>query len=551
MNNQAPRVPLNPTNASLRRTLTERVHGILATKNLTLYGLAVLSRLRHPRASSYHLPHNFYFQLASGKWTPTLHQLAVLAELSTYRLADWLQVFGFRLDDIARVQAALPRPRTALLDGTVYDPQRAIPWFRDRLRHDAIPPIVPLGQILERTENLPISLLPFSVESGRLHYAKIGRQDDFAFPDLAPGSIVRANSQLAARYLRQAKRGDARHVFLVEHPRGVCCCRLHFGTGNRITLMPTQLPFANVELELGTQARILGVVDFEIRPLLHARNSASSICSLPEIAPDLARLWTPSHLKKTVPAALPSHVLHNARLRSGLSLRTASAISRDIAEALGDEGYFTSQGSLSDYEARDNPPRHIHKLFSLCILYALPFPELLESYGIDLAKGAKPIPREWLAEADGPEASDPEAPSSLPGFLSDQLKWLGEVPSFLYGSFASLAGLPDPSLLDIYWTGGLAKPMHPALAGAVLAIVNRRKTTPPAFLRKSVWDQPLYVLLRRDGSYLLANCTLENDMLVIHPHADGFIPHERLRNRVDAEVLGQIMTVVRSLIPST
>jgi hypothetical protein len=75
---------------------------MLATKNLTIYRIAALSRLRHPHESSYHLPHNFYFQLESAKWSPTIQQLAALAEISNYRLADWLELFGFHWDQIAR-----------------------------------------------------------------------------------------------------------------------------------------------------------------------------------------------------------------------------------------------------------------------------------------------------------------------------------------------------------------------------------------------------------------------------------------------------------------
>jgi transcriptional regulator with XRE-family HTH domain len=534
------------TGASHGRSLVERVRGILATKNLTLYGLAALSRQRHPREPSYHLPHNFYFQLGSAEWTPTLHQLGALAELSNYRLADWFGVFGFHLDDIARTQAILPRSRTALLDGRKHDIDKRIPWFRDRVRYDAIPPVAPLSQILDQAGKLPVSPFPFPVESCHFLYAKIGRQDAFAFPDLAPGSIIRASPQLAARYFNQARRSDSKHIFLVEHRGGVCCCRLHFGTADRITLLSTQLPFANVELELDSEARILGLVDFELRPLLHPRKRGNPICTLPEVPPELARHWTPGIFDKSTRAESPARLLRSARKRACLSLRTASAMSREIARALGDERYFTSQGSLSDYEANDQPPRHIHKLFSLCILYAIPFSELLKSYAIDVTIGANRIPAEWMLKHEGPESTSPAA-MPIRGFLDESLKRIREMPFFVFRSLASLSALPDLSLHDIFWVGGQTKPMHPVLTGALLAVINHRKMTPPAFLRKSLWEQPLYLVLRRDGSFLLASCTLEDNTIVVHPHADGFVPHERLRNRVDAEVLGQVVAVVRSL----
>jgi transcriptional regulator with XRE-family HTH domain len=539
------RTSSSSTGASHGRSLVERVRGILATKSLTLYRLAALSRLGHPRVSSYHLPRNFYFQLQAAGWTPTIHQLAALTEFSNYRLTDWLEIFGFHRDQIAQAQATVPRPRTALLDGQVHDIGTPLPWFRDRVRYDSIPPVAPLSQILDQAGKLPVLSLPFPAESSRFLYVKIGRQDAFAFPDLAPGSIVRANPQLAGRYLRQASQSDSKHIFLVEHRDGVCCCRLHFGATNRIILLPTQLPFANVEVELGSQARILGLVDLEWRPLLHTRKQGNPICALPDVAPELARHWTPGTLEKNTPAT-PAHLLRNARMRAGLSLRTASAMSREIASTLGDERYFSSQGSLSDYEANDRPPRHIHKLFSLCILYAIPFSELLDSYAIDATIGSNRIPAEWMLEQEGPESTKSSiAPAR--GFLAENLKRIRELPFFVYRSLPSLSGLPDLSLHDVFWVGGQTKPMHPVLSGALFTMVNRRKTTPPAFLRKSLWEQPLYLVLRRDGSYLLASCTLEDNTIVAHPHADGFVPHERLRNRVDAEVLGQIVAVVRSL----
>lgn len=529
-----------------RRTLVEQVRGILATKDLTLYRAAALVRLRYPQQSAYQLPHNFYFQLQSAGLTPTLHQLSALAELSDLRLEDWLRIFGFRLDDIACVQAALPRPRTALLDGTVQHTQTTIPWFRDRPAGAPAPPVAPLSQLLAPSGAVRLSSLPFSGTTSRFRYAKIGQQDALAFPDLAPGSIVRADAREVSHYLRPTSLRDSDRIFLVEHHRGVCCSRLHFGAGNRVTLLPTELPFANVEFELGSEARILGLLDLEIRPLTHAKKSARPICSQPEVAPDLARLWTPGLLAGT--GARPAHVLRDARLRAALSLRAASKMSRDIAQMLGNKRYFTSQGSLSDYEANDTPPRHIQKLLTLSILYALPFNELLAAFAIDLSRDADPIPDEWMSDREGQDRTLIES-VPVSGFLARALEHLGELPFFLHGSLASLSGLSDISLLDIFWVGGQSRALHPALAGALFIIVNRRNTTPPVFRRKSLWEQPLYVVRRRDESYLLANCTQEDHSIVVHPHAAGFVPHERLRNRVDAEVLGQIVAVVRSVLP--
>jgi len=65
--------------------------------------------------------------------------------------------------------------------------------------------------------------------------------------------------------------------------------------------------------------------------------------------------------------------------------------------------------------------------------------------------------------------------------------------------------------------------------------------------RKSLWAQPLYILLLRDGTYLLAGCSLEAGTLIVHPFADGFSRPQMLRNGVDAEVVGKVTTLFRWL----
>jgi hypothetical protein len=540
------RAPLDNTG------LARRVQGILATKGLTLYKVAALTRARYPSNPSYRIPGNLYFQLRSAALSPNLHQLAALSEFSGYRFADWLAVFGFYLEDISFLQAALHYPRTTLLDSHIYDPDARISWFRDHPSGGVLPPVAPLSQLLEVSGSpLLSSLLP--VNGRDVLYAKVGRQDALAFPDLIPGSIVRANPRWLPQLLPKAGGEFSKAIFLVEHSRGFSCSRLHFTAKNRVTLTATQLSFANVELLLGSEARILGVLDLEFRPLTVHRRTGNP-CALPEVAPGLARLWRPAPLNQGTGTERPTVLLRNARLRAGLSFRHASEMSRAVATALRDTRYFASPGALSDYEAKDTPPRHIHKLFTLSILYSVRFAELLNSFGVRLnGRATAPIPEEWMARTDSasPVPEHALTPQKMPasGFLNTILGRLGPVPFFLRGALASLSGLPSVSLRDVFWAGGLEKAMHPSLAGALFVIVNRRNRKPPTFRHKSAWEQPLYLLMRRNGSYLLASCGMENGTIVVHPFTERFVPSERLRNRVDAEVVGQIVAIVRSLPP--
>jgi hypothetical protein len=67
-------------------------------------------------------------------------------------------------------------------------------------------------------------------------------------------------------------------------------------------------------------------------------------------------------------------------------------MSRRIASELGHDQYFAASGSLSDYEALDSPPRHIHKAITLCAVYGLQFSTFLKSVGLNLEEtGNDPI----------------------------------------------------------------------------------------------------------------------------------------------------------------
>jgi hypothetical protein len=482
--------------------------------------------------------------------SPTIQQLLVLSQLSGYRLSDWLAVFGFSLDEIPGLQASLDSPRTKLLETTVYNDGVIIPWLQDREPPSVLPPVVPLSRVLEFRGSLRLSSL-LELNRDGYRYAKIGWRDAFAFPDLFPGSVVRVNSRITEQIAREPVE-VSRSLFLVQHCRGFSCCRLHFGAKQRITLLSIELPFANVELQLPSQGKILGVVDLEFRPLASCRSSATCESFPGEVAPALRKLWTPVVLEQRPSKPRARVVLRSARDRSGLSFRQASDMSRAIAQALGDKRYFLSAGSLSDLEAKDSPPRHIHKLISICILYSLRFVELLKSFGLEVGQsGQAAIPDRWLPPGNDRLSERKQAieivETAPNGFLAAARRRLGDAPFLLRNVFASLSGLAKISLRDVFWLDRPQKPMHPSLSGALLVIVNRRKRKARLFHRKSVWEQPLYLLQKRDGSYLLASCSLENGTIVVHPNAEDFVPTERLRNHVDVEIVGQIVSVLRSV----
>lgn len=180
--------PLN-----LEHDCSNVVRQILESRGLTLFQISRESRARYGD-SRYFIPHQLYTDLRITGFTPKIQQILALSSITGYRLADWLAVFGFRLDAIARLQATLPAKRTHLIDPTVYDDQEGIPWFSEIVPPTPAEAIVPFGQRLASGIFRKASYFP-PAEFSSFLYAKVGYEDAFAYPDLLPGSIVRVDTR--------------------------------------------------------------------------------------------------------------------------------------------------------------------------------------------------------------------------------------------------------------------------------------------------------------------------------------------------------------------
>jgi hypothetical protein len=529
-------VPLH-NQAGSNRELAERVKSILATKQLTLHQASQTSATLFGRGSPYYLPHNLYYDLSHGHFSPSLFQLVVFSRISNYRLRDWLRVFGFEIEAIPRLQIQFRSKRTAFLESSVDDPNSHFRWFRS-LHTGALPTdIVPLIHLLEWTEPRRLASLS-GYDDGRFLYAQIGSEDALAFPELLPGSIVRVNPELTGEALKQVTAERSAHLLLIQHDRGLNCCHVRVSGRGRIGTISNQLPYARMEFRVPDEARILGVVDVEIRNLLAPGQ--------PTVAKTLAKRWNPDLL-----SANPSQLgplLQRARIETGLSFRAAAAKSRELANALGDERYFTASGSLSDYETLNTPPRHFHKVMTFCVIYSLSLNQIFQVLDLNLDEaGHEPIPdlltgrplSETVASADADRIKPP-------GLIPELAGQLDGVPFFLRSSLGVLCGLSRLSLKDFFWIGGSADTVHPYLRGAVLAVVNRQKKKPNDCASKPFWQQPLYIILKRDGTYLWGCCSQENDTLVIHTYRGRIHKREELRSR-DAEVIGKVVSVARRL----
>jgi transcriptional regulator with XRE-family HTH domain len=521
----------------------QRVREILARKNMSLFQMSQASRRLFAGEPRYHIPHNLYFDLRNERFTPSIHQLIALSSVSGYRLTDWLSVFGFQLDDISRLQVDLPFPRTILLDSNVYDNQTLTPWFEERRAVPQATRIVPLIQLLHPSVMHRVATL-LRMNRASFVYAKVGPQDVFAFPELLPGSVVRADPRTVQSALASISSRTSQPLFLVEHAGGLNCCHLQHLAADRVALVPTELPCARVELQLGRELNILGTIDMEVRNVRKMRRSED------------CRAFEESKKQDDTPFQLSNpelhHLLRSGRLRAGLSFRQASALSRKIAEQLGDERYFTAAGSLSDYEASNMPPRHIQKIVTICTLYSIDFWQFLKAARLPLEKLGQEVISDGLAASpQSPELSrSAQLGHKEEGegvFLRNLFEQFQEIPFFLRNSLPAISGLPRLSLRDVFWVGGGEHGFHQFLEGTQFLVVNRRTKKPAPLKWEPLWKQPLYLLTRRDGSFFCGSFILEGKLTVLHPLSKGLPGPEPTHTGVDTEIVGQIVTVVRRI----
>jgi transcriptional regulator with XRE-family HTH domain len=517
--------------------LAARLKEILGSRGYTLHQVSRIAENLYGKHSPFCLPHNLYHELGLRTFTPSLHQIYALSRITNYKLADWLFVFGFDLSEITRLEVLLSSKHTVLLDPSLDDLNCWIPWFEGKAFKVPLPAIAPMTRLLDYS--LPRRVADLSdINSRNFLYARLGRLDLFAFPYLLPGSIIRVNPSW--QQLPPISRKISDQFFLIEHSRGLCCCRLEAGRANTLIPISTQLPYAHIELRIPDEVRVLGLVDAEIRPV--------PILESAEVLSSMSKHWKPEILG--TPQRKLGALLRNARRKRGLSFRETSAMSRQIANFLGDEHYFASPGSLSDYETLDMPPRHIHKTITLCTVYGLEWSMLLKSVELPLENaGTEPmcdgLRDRPLPSGLGRKGADAKTPAAfLNHLLTD---WENQVPLFLRGSLRVISGLSRISLHDVFWIGENQSPLPTTRNNSMLAIVNRRKKTPMHSRSRPLWQQPMYVLLRRNGEYGCEFCSLENGDLVLHSYIQGCHRSERLRNRHDAEVIGQVVTLARKL----
>jgi hypothetical protein len=327
------------------------VKRILKRAGLTMVDVSARTRMRFGEKTPYFVPQTFLYKQKAGI-TPHICQVAALSEVTGFRFSDWLSLCGFDFRLILVLQLRIPNERTTVLTPFRYRFSRELFCAQDD----------PAGGELH----------------DRYFYAKIGRRDPVAEPDVRPGSIVRVDRSYSPQLLKEP--GTNRRLWLVEHPAGITCCCVKPAGSGQVILSPNRPPLSPWPLRLSTEARILGLVDRELQctevekfAAMHMRSKRELFAMSSNLSPRMSF----------------SRLLRISRRRVGLRFREAHELTLRIVEILQNRDFGIAAGLLSDYEAMNKVPRHIAKIISLCVIYGIDPSELLQAAGVHLDDSAR------------------------------------------------------------------------------------------------------------------------------------------------------------------
>ena len=324
----------------LRRA--RHVKQVLKRAGLTVSRTSSLASMRYGTDTPYYVPPTFLYKTRLGI-TPHVCQLVALSQLTGYRFGDWMNLYGFDLSLILPLQLEVHTDRTAMIT-----PHHAFSS----------------GDFCDAQGE------PKIANSDRYFFVKVGSGDNVVYPKILSGSVVRVDRRYSPQ-VRTSEQADEL-LWLVEHPGGLACCHVKRIDNEHIVLLPSRPPLSAWPLRLSREARILGLIDLELRP---RRTQQFGPPYRPMRADTLATIPRGSHAMNL------SALLRSSRARAGLTLRSAHQKTVRVAQLLQNPDYRIPLGLLSDYEASDRFPRHIAKIISLCVIYGIDFWHFMQAGG--------------------------------------------------------------------------------------------------------------------------------------------------------------------------
>lgn len=244
-------------------------------------------------------------------------------------------------------------------------------------------------------------------------------------------------------------------------------------------------------------------------------------------------------------------LLKEARLRLNLRYRDVELASHEIAKRYKNDEFIIALSRLADIENKGTAPS-LFRLYSLCAIYRLEVPEVLQWYGIPVLNLQEDAllckqPSTHLL----PPPVSPPAPVVEPvPIVHGRALALKTAPSSEGQGLEALQVWLTPSLLNgtrrrpfrLGMIGDQDDSMSPILPpGSVVMIDDTRKR-----IARSGWsselDRPIYFLETRDG-YLCRWCMLEGEELIAIPHPSSNLVPRRYRYPAEIDVVGEVMGI--------
>jgi len=242
----------------------------------------------------------------------------------------------------------------------------------------------------------------------------------------------------------------------------------------------------------------------------------------------------------------PGHRLKQARERLNLTYRDVGEASVQIANRHHNDEYLIALSRLSDIENKGTVPS-IYRLYSLCTIYRLEIAEVLEWYGVLLARQAadaasivigKTHPINFSSGFYGdlqvPLSLDPGVDLRKTTFLSHVVQRWGKLP-------LSLLSGTDVKNLRYAFVGSDDWNMYPLIHPESLILIDETQRKITAGGWSNEFDRPIYFVEHRTG-YFLGWCSQVDKQLIVSPHpASRSAPQVFLNDEVD--IIGQVSGV--------
>lgn len=246
------------------------------------------------------------------------------------------------------------------------------------------------------------------------------------------------------------------------------------------------------------------------------------------------------------PAQEPGQQLKRAREKLQLKYRDVQEASRRIAATHSNGEFMVGLSRLADIENRGTVPS-IYRLYSLCAIYGLDWPQVLVWYGIDLASLPSDAARavhshsRLLDISPGPAEVvempelDPSADLRKTSYLSREILQWGKLPAVLLQSL-------DPKHQKYAFLGTDDWSMYPILLPGSFLLIDESKTKIVSEFWTHEIERPIFFLEHRDG-FRCGWCSQDRGLLILQHHWSSQGSPEIFKYPGEIDVIGQVVGV--------